>query len=44
MVTLDSDEMVLEYTFLEYDYSISQQKILDAGLPSFLSERLGMGQ
>lgn len=44
MVTLDSDEMLLEYRFLEYDYEASQEKILAAGLPPFLAQRLGMGQ
>ncbi len=44
MVTLENDEKILEYSFLEYDYAISQRKILDAGLPPFLAERLGMGQ
>ena len=44
MVTLDNDEMLLEYTFLAYDYETSQQKIRDAGLPPFLAQRLAMGQ
>lgn len=41
---LDSEEMVLEFRFLEYDVGTSQRKIIAAGLPDFLAQRLGMGQ
>ena len=41
---LDTDEMSLEYRFLGYDYYTSQEKIVEAGLPLFLAQRLGMGQ
>lgn len=41
---LDSDEMSVEFRFLEYDYWITQEKIAGAGLPLFLAQRLGMGQ
>ena len=41
---LDTDEMTLEYRFLGYDYYTSQEKIVEAGLPLFLAQRLGMGQ
>ena len=44
MAVLDTDEMVLEFRFLEYDYAASQAKVLAAGLPPFLAQRLGMGQ
>lgn len=41
---LDSDQMVVEFRLVEYDYELSQKKIYEAGLPSFLAERLSMGQ
>lgn len=44
LVIMDSDEMSVEFRFLEYDYHASQKKILEAGLPPFLAHRLGMGQ
>lgn len=44
LCVLDSDEMSVEFHFLEYDYQLSQQKVLASGLPFFLAERLAMGQ
>ncbi|MDY6796098.1 MAG: metallophosphoesterase family protein [Actinomycetota bacterium] len=44
MGILDCDNMTMEFRFLEYDYPTSQEKIVDAGLPLFLAQRLGMGQ
>lgn len=41
---LDTDEMSMEYHFLGYDYRTSQEKIVEARLPLFLAQRLGMGQ
>jgi len=41
---LDTEEMSIRYRFLQYDYQTSQQKIIEAGLPPFLAQRLGMGQ
>jgi predicted phosphodiesterase len=41
---LDTEEMSLGFRFLDYDYHASQDKIIKAGLPAFLAERLGMGQ
>jgi predicted phosphodiesterase len=41
---LDGDAMIVEFRFLEYDYTLSQEKIVAAGLPTFLADRLAMGQ
>ncbi len=41
---LDGEDMTVEFRFLEYDYAHTQEKIMAAGLPSFLAERLAMGQ
>lgn len=40
MVVLDEDESTLEFLRVPYDISVSQEKILSNGLPSFLAERL----
>lgn len=44
MIFLDTEEMSVEFRFLEYDYAASQKKIIEAGLPHFLAQRLSMGQ
>lgn len=44
LVFLDLEEMVLEFRFLEYDYRVTQEKVLSAGLPAPLALRLGLGQ
>lgn len=41
---LDLDEMYVEFRFLQYDYAATQRKILAAGLPYLLAQRLGVGQ
>jgi hypothetical protein len=41
---LDGDEMTLQFHFLEYDLQKCQEKIIAAGLPSILAQRLSMGQ
>lgn len=41
---LDLDEMSIEFRFLPYDFSATQEKILAAGLPYPLARRLGFGQ
>jgi len=41
---MDSEEMNVEFHFLQYDVAASQAKIIAAGLPPFLAQRLGMGQ
>lgn len=39
----DSEAMTVEFRRAEYDIATAQKKILDAGLPSFLAERLARG-
>jgi predicted phosphodiesterase len=41
---MDSDDMTVEFRFLAYDVAATQAKIVAAGLPAFLAQRLGMGQ
>lgn len=41
---LDGDEMTIEYHFLEYDLRSCQRKVIAAGLPSILAQRLSLGQ
>jgi diadenosine tetraphosphatase ApaH/serine/threonine PP2A family protein phosphatase len=40
MVLLDEDAATIEFLRVPYDISVSQEKILSHGLPSFLAERL----
>ena len=42
-VIYDSTLRTLEYRRYEYDFASAQRKILAAGLPSHLAERLSMG-
>jgi hypothetical protein len=44
LIFLDSDAMIAEFRFLRYDIAATQSKILAAGLPAPLAQRLGMGQ
>jgi predicted phosphodiesterase len=44
LAILDSEEMALEFRFLEYDVRAAQRKIIAARLPDFLAQRLSMGQ
>ncbi len=39
----DSEEMTVEFLRVDYDVATAQKKILDAGLPAFLAERLARG-
>lgn len=39
----DSEAMTVEFRRAEYDIATAQKKILDAGLPRFLAERLSKG-
>lgn len=41
---LDLDEMFIEFRFLDYDFTVTQEKIIAAGLPHLLARRLGVGQ
>ncbi|HEX4646353.1 MAG TPA: metallophosphoesterase family protein [Verrucomicrobiae bacterium] len=43
-VTYDVDEGTIELRRLDYDIAIAQKKILDAGLPPRLAERLAFGR
>ena len=40
----DSDRGVVDYYRVDYDVETAQRKIRDAGLPSFLAERLSIGR
>lgn len=44
MTVLDLKEMTLEFRFLSYDYAETQRKVLAAGLPPLLAQRLGLGR
>lgn len=44
MIILDTEDMSVEFRFLEYDYRSTQEKIVQAGLPHFLAQRLAWGQ
>ena len=44
LVVFDTEEMSIEFRFLEYDYHTSQKKIIETGLPPYLAQRLGIGQ
>ncbi len=44
MCMADTDAMAVEFRFLRYDIAASQAKIIAAGLPRLLAERLGVGQ
>jgi len=44
MCVIDNEKMTIEFRFLQYDVESTQKKILAAGLPPFLAQRLGMGQ
>ncbi|MEW6086975.1 MAG: metallophosphoesterase family protein [bacterium] len=41
---LDTDTRIIKLIRAAYNYELTQKKILDAGLPSFLAERLGKGK
>jgi hypothetical protein len=41
---MDSDDMTLEFRFLRYDIRAVQAKIIAAGLPPLLAQRLEAGQ
>ncbi len=43
-VTYDTDSNDVVYTRVEYDIASAQQKMIDADLPEFLSERLAVGR
>lgn len=40
----DNDEMLISLKSVKYDYTITQKKVLDNNLPSFLAERLASGR
>ena len=43
-VLFDSGTNHLQFAFIQYDISITQKKVLDNNLPSFLAERLAKGK
>jgi diadenosine tetraphosphatase ApaH/serine/threonine PP2A family protein phosphatase len=43
-VVYDMDEGTIELRRLEYDIAAAQKKIIDAGLPKRLAERLALGK
>jgi diadenosine tetraphosphatase ApaH/serine/threonine PP2A family protein phosphatase len=43
-VVYDTDEATIELRRLDYDIAAAQKKILDAGLPPRLAERLAFGK
>lgn len=43
-VILDGDASTIEFRFVTYDLDMTQEKIYDAGLPTFLAERLAVGR
>lgn len=43
-VVLDADAATIEFRFVTYDLDLTQEKIYDAGLPTFLAERLALGR
>ncbi len=40
----DSDEWVFEQVRLNYPVAEAAQRVIDAGLPEFLADRLGLGR
>jgi diadenosine tetraphosphatase ApaH/serine/threonine PP2A family protein phosphatase len=42
-VIYDSTKRTIEYRRYEYDFAVTQRKIIASGLPSFLAERLSVG-
>jgi diadenosine tetraphosphatase ApaH/serine/threonine PP2A family protein phosphatase len=42
-VLLDDEALTVEFRFVPYDVETTQEKIYDAGLPSYLAERLAIG-
>ena len=43
-VVYDTDESSLSTIYVRYDYTITQQKVIDNNLPQFLAERLSDGR
>lgn len=43
-VILDEEMLTIEFRFVSYDLDMTQEKIYDAGLPTFLAERLAVGR
>jgi len=44
MCIMDTTGMTVEFRLLRYDVAVTQAKIIAAGLPPFLAQRLAMGQ
>jgi diadenosine tetraphosphatase ApaH/serine/threonine PP2A family protein phosphatase len=43
-VILDDEATTIQFRFVTYDLDMTQEKIYDAGLPTFLAERLALGR
>ncbi len=43
IIEIQQDEITLQFRDVEYDIEKTQRKILDAGLPEYLADRLGTG-
>jgi len=43
-ILYDSDERMVEFKRFDYDFSPTQKKIIENGLPSYLADRLSFGK
>ena len=43
-ILYDSDERMVEFKRFDYDYSLTQKKIIANGLPTYLADRLSFGK
>ena len=43
-ILYDSDEHMVEFKRFDYDYSLTQKKIIANGLPTYLADRLSFGK
>jgi hypothetical protein len=43
-ILYDSDERTVEFKRFDYDFTQTQNKIIDNGLPAYLAERLSRGK
>ena len=43
-ILYDSDKRIVEFKRFDYDFSLTQKKIIKNGLPNYLAERLSLGK
>jgi len=43
-VTFDTEKWIVDFHRLDYDFETTQKKVIEAGLPLFLAERLAKGR